>query len=95
MVTSIPNRGNSSVINPYVPPYTSADATTWSPEDNSAINVEDIAAIPEEKTSPSSAPSSEHIFLMTASALTEVILVYNSAWCAPAAHPAYLSSVNL
>ena len=79
MVTSIPNRGNSSVISPYVPPYTSADATTWSPEDNSAINVEDIAAMPEEKTSPSSAPSSEHIFLITASALTEVILVYNSA----------------
>ena len=74
---------------------TSADATIWSPADSKAINVEDIAAIPEENTSPSSAPSRAHIFSTTASELTLDNRAYRRVCCAPAAQPAYLSSVNL
>ena len=70
IVTLIPNRGNSSVIRPYVPPYTSALATTWSPFERSPSMTVEIAAIPLAKSSPSSAPSRAQIFSTHASELT-------------------------
>ena len=73
MVTSMPKRGRSSTINPYVPPYTSGDATTWSPLESKPIKVVDIALMPLEKISPSSAPSNVAIFLATASEFTDDI----------------------
>ena len=46
--------------------------------DNTESKVVEIAAIPEENTSPSSAPSNAQILSITASALTDVIRSYSS-----------------
>jgi hypothetical protein len=66
---AIRSLSNSSVANAWVPPYNSSIITTWSPEPANARMEVLMAAIPELKSTPSSAPSNAQTLFTTASRL--------------------------
>ena len=65
-VTSIPRRGKSSSSSTPVMTNSSSPTTRWSPAPRCANSVADTAAMPDDETTQSSAPSSEAIFSSSA-----------------------------
>ena len=65
-VTSIPRRGKSSSRSTLVIAKSSSPATRWSPDVRCAKRVAATAAIPDDETTASSAPSSEASFSSSA-----------------------------